>query len=182
VVFVNGLRDLRWLPVAIGIFVVGVGLPLAISRGFISFLAMCFVYVPLLAIALVLSIVWLIVERRPTHRVSIAWAIAAIVAAAPVFFIGNRFHDQIRFALWSPFHAPLLRQYSSRDGIVTDWDSWGFGGMENDSYLVADHGPVLSSDDAATAWIARRGRKCEIVDVEQMWPSLYIFTTSECVL
>jgi len=176
------MRSFRWLPIAIGILVVGVGFPLAISRDFIAFLITCFVYAPLLSIGMVVALIWLIVERRPSHRISIAWALAAIVAAAPLFYIGNRFHDQIRFAIWSPLHASLLRQYSSRDGIVTDWDIWGVGGMENDSYLIADHGPVISSDDAATAWIVRHGGKCEIVDVERMWPSLYIFTTSDCVL
>jgi hypothetical protein len=76
----------------------------------------------------------------------------------------------------------LLARYSSRDGIVTDWDSWGFGGTENDSYLIADHGSGLRSNDDATAWIERHGGKCGIVNVERMWPTLYVVTTSDCVL
>jgi hypothetical protein len=167
---------------AVGIFVVFTAVPLGMSRDFLAFMIAVFVYGPLLAIAALLTIVWLIVERRPSRRVSIAWALVAIVAAVPLYFIGNRFSDPIRFAFWSPFHTALLARYSSRDGIVTDWDSWGFGGTENDSYLVADHGAVLDSDDAATKWIARHGGKCEIVGVERMWPSLYILTTSECPL
>ncbi len=176
------MRNLRWLPVAVGIFVVATALSLGMSRDFLAFMATVFVLVPLLAIGAVLAIVWLIVERRSSRRISIAWALAAIVAAVPLYVIGNKFGDPIRFAFWSPFHESLLARYSSRDGIVTDWDSWGFGGTENDSYLVADHGAVLDSDDAATKWIARHGGNCEIVDVERMWPSLYILTTSECPL
>jgi len=176
------MRNLRWLPVAVGVFIVFTAVPLGLSRDFLAFMIAVFVYGPLLAIAALLTIVWLIVERRPSRRVSIAWALVAIVAAVPLYFLGNRFSDPIRFAFWSPFHTALLARYSSRDGIVTDWDSWGFGGTENDSYLVADHGAVLDSDDAATKWIARHGGKCEIVDVERMWPSLYILTTSECPL
>ena len=176
------MRNLRWLPVAVGVFIVFTAVPLGLSRDFLAFMIAVFVYGPLLAIVALLTIVWLIVERRPSRRVSIAWALVAIVAAVPLYFIGNRFSDPIRFAFWSPFHTALLARYSSRDGIVTDWDSWGFGGTENDSYLVADHGAVLDSNDAATKWIARHGGKCEIVDVERMWPSLYILTTSECPL
>jgi hypothetical protein len=166
----------------VGIFVVATALPLGISRDFLAFLVSAFVYAPLLAIASLVAIVWLIFERRPLRRVSIAWALAAIVAAVPLYLIGNRFSDPIRFVIWSPFHGALLARYSSSDGIVTDWDSWGFGGMENDSYLIADHGSRLPSNDDATAWIKRHGGKCEIVDVERMWPDLYIFTTSECPL
>ncbi len=176
------MRNLRWLPVAVGIFIVATALPLGISRDFLAFMATVFVLLPLLAIGAVLTIVWLIVERRPSRRISIAWALAAIVAAVPLYFIGNRFGDTIRFAFWSPFHGALLARYSSRDGIVTDWDSWGFGGTENDSYLIADHGPGLLSNADATAWIERHSGKCEIVDVKRMWPSLYILTTSDCVL
>jgi hypothetical protein len=168
--------------VAVGIFVLATALPLGISRDFLAFMATVFVLVPLLAIGALLAIVWLIVERRPSRRISIAWALAAIVAAVPLYFIGNRFGDAIRFAFWSPFHGALLARNSSRDGIVSDWDSWGFGGTENDSYLIADHGPALLSNADATAWIKRHGGKCEIVNVERMWPSLYILTTSECVL
>jgi hypothetical protein len=115
--------------------------PLGMSRDFLAFMAAAFVYAPLLAIAALLATVWLIVERgRPSRRVSIAWALVAILAAVPLYFVGNRFSDPIRFAFWAPFHTALLERYSSPDGIVTDWDSWGFGGTENDSYLVADHG------------------------------------------
>jgi hypothetical protein len=176
------MRNLRWLPVAVGVLIVFTAVPLGMSRDFLAFMIAVFVYGPLLAIAALLTIVWLIVERRPSRRVSIAWALAAIVAAVPLYFIGNRFSDPIRFALWSPFHTALLARYSSRDGIVTDWDSWGFGGTENDSYLIADHGPTLSSNDDASMWIKQHGGKCEIVKVERMSASLYIITTSECVL
>jgi hypothetical protein len=182
VAFGNLVRNLRRLPIAVGIFVVVTALPLGMSRDFFAFLVVAFAYVPLLAIAALLAIAWLIIERVPSRRASIAWALLAIAAAAPLYFIGNRFSDPIRFVFWTPLHPVLLARYSSRDGIVTEWDSWGFGGMENDAYLVADHGPAISSNDAATAWIARHGGKCEIVDVERMWPSLYILTTSECVL
>ena len=176
------MRNLRWLPVAVGVFIVFTAVPLGLSRDFLAFMIAVFVYGPLLAIVALLTIVWLIVERRPSRRVSIAWALVAIVAAVPLYFIGNRFSDPIRFAFWSPFHTALLARYSSRDGIVTDWDSWGFGGTENDSYLIADHEPGVPSNKDATAWIKRHGGNCEIVDVERMWPKLYIFTTSECVL
>jgi hypothetical protein len=176
------VKNLRWLPLAVAIFIVFTAVPLGMSRDFLAFMAAAFVYAPLLAIAAFLAIVWLIVERRPSRRASIAWALVAIVAAVPLYFVGNRFSDPIRFAFWAPFHGELLARYSSRDGIVTDWDSWGFGGTENDSYLVADHGPAISSNADATAWIKRRGGKCEIVEVERMWPSLYILTTSDCVL
>jgi len=177
------VKNLRWLPLAVAIFIVFTAVPLGMSRDFLAFMAAAFVYAPLLAIAALLATVWLIVERgRPSRRVSIAWALVAIVAAVPLYFVGNRFADPIRFAFWAPFHGELLARYSSRDGIVTDWDSWGFGGTENDSYLIADHGPAISSNADATAWIKRHDGKCEIVEVERMWPSLYILTTSDCVL
>ncbi len=176
------VRNLRWVPLVVGFSLVFTAVPLGMSRDFLAFMIAAFVYVPVLAIAALGAIVWLIIERRSPRRVSIAWALVAIVAAVPLYFVGNRFSDPIRFAFWSPFHTSLLASYSSHDGIVTDWDSWGFGGMENDSYLIADHGPPLSSNHDATAWLKRHGGKCEIVDLQRMWPNLYIFTTSECVL
>jgi hypothetical protein len=167
---------------AVAIFVVATAVPLGMSRDFLAFMIAVFVYAPLLAIAALIGIVGLIFERRPARRVSIAWVLVAVAAAVPLYFIGNRFSDRIRFAFWSPFHTALLARYSSRDGIVTDWDSWGFGGTENDSYLIADHGSGLRSNDDATAWIERHGGKCGIVNVERMWPTLYVVTTSDCVL
>jgi hypothetical protein len=176
------VRNLRWLPLAVGIFVLFTAVPLGLSRDFLAFMIAVFVYGPLLAIAALGTIVWSIVERGSSRRASIVWSLVAIVAAVPLYFTGSRFSDPIRFAFWSPFHTALLARYSSRDGIITEWDSWGFAGMENDSYLIADHGPGQPSHQDATAWIKRRGGKCEIVDVERMRPNVYIFTTTECVL
>lgn len=96
--------------------------------------------------------------------------------------IGSKFRDPIVFAFWSQTHVALLSRYTTQDGIISTWDGWGIAGMENDSYLVADHGNTLSSTDAATRWIRRRGWKCQIVDVQQMRHGLYILTTFECPL
>jgi uncharacterized membrane protein YhaH (DUF805 family) len=102
------VKNLRWLPLAVAIFIVFTAVPLGMSRDFLAFMAAAFVYAPLLAIAAFLAIVWLIVERRPSRRASIAWALVAIVAAVPLYFVGNRFSDPIRFAFWAPFHGALL--------------------------------------------------------------------------
>ena len=37
----------------------------------------------------------------------------------------------------SPYRA--MQSFNTRDGIIREWDGWGFAGNEDDSYLVAAH-------------------------------------------
>ncbi len=176
-------RSLRWMPAVIGVAVLAATVPLALSRDFGVFLAAMFLCAPALLFASLGLVVWGFAEGRLGRKISIYSAVVVIVITAPaVYVIGSKFRDPIVFAFWSQTHVALLSRYTTQDGIISTWDGWGIAGMENDSYLVADHGNTLSSTDAATRWIRRRGWKCQIVDVQQMRHGLYILTTFECPL
>jgi hypothetical protein len=176
-------RSLRWMPAAIGLTVLAATAPLALSRDFGVFVATTFVYVPALLVAGIGLLVWGFAERHPRRKISIFLAVAAIAITAPtVYIVGSKFRDRIVFAFWSQTHVALISRYATRDGIIAPWDSWGFAGLENDSYLVADHGSALFSSHEATKWARRRGGKCDVVDVQLMRRGLYILTTYECPL
>jgi len=77
-----------------------------------------------------------------------------------------------------------MQSFNTRDGIIREWDGWGFAGNEDDSYLVAAHDIGMMSTKNATEWARGRGETidCKIVDVRKMREAMYIFTTYECVL
>jgi len=94
----------------------------------------------------------------------------------------NFIHDYLAFWAWYPTHHRLIDDYRARDGIVMTWDSWGFAGGGNDSYLVSNPSDSISNTEAATLWTYRLEHACEVVDVKRMIRGVYILTTYNCPL
>ena len=111
-----------------------------------------------------------------------AWA-PVLIALSPVILFGTgAVRDRITFAGWALTHPAILFADDQRDGIIRDWDSWGFAGSGNDSYLVADPYDAIGTPAGTAAWRRRHAQQCEIVDTQRMWPRLYIVTTYNCPL
>jgi hypothetical protein len=124
-------------------------------------------------------------EREVGRR--IVTFIAAIVIAPTafgLFSVETQHRDGIAFSFWEFANRDVMRSFKTRDGIIREWNGWGFAGNENDSYLVAAHDIGMMSRKKATEWAHGRGETvdCEIVDVQKKREAIYIFTTYECVL
>ncbi len=76
-----------------------------------------------------------------------------------------------------PAHYSQLARASGRDGIVTGWDSWGWGGDDTFSYLVVDTRDTLESKSRAAQWTKQIGQSCGLWQAQRMWPRLYVVTT-----
>lgn len=113
-------------------------------------------------------------------------ALTALVIAlgTPAIFIGVHAldHDRVGFAFWAPFHATQIKVVRSHDGIPLWWDSWGFAGMENDAYLVADRSETLGASGGLVNWATQHRSPCTPVAAERMRPRLYIVVTANCTL
>jgi hypothetical protein len=104
-----------------------------------------------------------------------------ILLATPIFALATfRFHDDIRFVLWSAVHGRDLDRAAKKDAVITAWDSWGMAGLENDSYLVSDISDDNRSVAAAEQWRKHMRLKCPIVATERMAARIYMVTTSNC--
>ena len=176
-------RPLRWLPGASAIVVSVATIPLGLSRDFLAFAITGLIAIPVLILTIAGFLFWRNVTMNPDCKKSLLSAAVVIVFTAPtVYLTCHAYRDQIVFAFWSPTHVALLHRYATRDGIISVWDGWGFAGMENDSYLIADNGKTLSSANEATEWVKRWKSPCVIVELLEIRRGLFIFTTANCGL
>ena len=176
-------RSLRWLPGASAIVVCAATIPLGLSRDVLAFVITGLVLIPTLILAIAGLLLWRYVTMKSDRKKSLLSAAAVIVFTAPtVYMTCNVYRDQIVFAFWSPTHAALLDRYATHDGIISYWDGWGIAGMENDSFLIADHGKTLSSASEATEWTKHWKSPCDIVRLLKIRQGLFIFTTENCSL
>jgi hypothetical protein len=174
---------LRWLPWIAGVVVLGTAGPLGWSRDFGLFLLGLFVYLPIVVLACYALILWALRERRTPRLWPILATLAVVVVMTPATLIlANQTKDQARFVAWYLSHRELADSYANADAVITDWDSWGFAGNENFSYLVAARDDSMTTPDAATAWVQRRAPDCEAAGVKQMAHGLYVVTTYNCTL
>ncbi len=79
------------------------------------------------------------------------------------------------------------------DGVLQHWDSWGFAGMDNDTFLVSDAGDELSAAvaprhsptlpepqaDVAERWGKSHRLRCDIVWVDRVHRGFYVVTTAD---
>ena len=147
------------------------------NRGFGAFLIAPFVLLLLFFLSLT-GVIWM--ASLAKHGSSPAWAAAMILAAPLVYFGTYRWHDRVQFAGWSLFHFEELRREASHDGVISHWDSWGFLGNDNDSYLISDSRDDAMTVPSADRWRVRMHLQCPIVDTARMWRGLYIVTTYNC--
>ena len=106
-----------------------------------------------------------------------------ILLATPIFAVATfRFHDDVRFALWSATHARDLDRATVKDAVITAWDSWGLAGSGNDSYLISDVSDGSRTVAAAERWRKRVRLNCPIVATKRMAARIYMVTTYNCPL
>lgn len=124
---------------------------------------------------------------RPTL---VASAISAVVMFASLYLAATPatidfVHDRLGFWLWYATHGDVVRQYAKRDAIITTWDSWGFAGMENDSFLVSDPDDSIGTSTASAArWTKRLKSACSdgVAGAVRLKRGVYILTTYNCPL
>ena len=105
-----------------------------------------------------------------------------LLLATPLFaFASFHLHDRVRFAAWSALHYRALERATQQDGVLTAWDSWGFGGDGNDAYLISDVADQSSTLASAEQWRKRLHLNCPLVASERMAAKVYMVTTSNCV-
>jgi hypothetical protein len=161
--------------------------PFGFGRDFGAFIIGLLWIVPALGIALFVGLVFLTVGWRSQHRSKIcSLAIATLVPLVliPVlWFFGDPLRDPARFAVWSQLHSRQLDAATTKSGIISHWDSWGWAGSgENDSYLASDPQDTLAQDGAASRWAKSQRLGCDIVGVQRMRRAVYIVTTYNCTI
>lgn len=96
-------------------------------------------YVPALLIAVVAFIIRGVREREVGRRiVTFIAAIIIVPTAFGLYTAVTQHRDGITFLFWEFANRDVLRSFMTWDGIIKEWDGWGFAGNENDSYHVAE--------------------------------------------
>jgi hypothetical protein len=110
-------------------------------------------------------------------------ASALLVLLAPIAgYAAAHLRDRVLFVGWSLSHPAALQAAAFKDSIITDWDSWGMAGSENDSYLISDKLDDSSNVASAERWRVRMGLDCPIAATVRMQKNIYIVTTYQCPL
>jgi hypothetical protein len=157
---------------------------------------------PILLLAFIGLVTWALFERRSRAQAYpfLGWAAGCVfvplVLIPTLVFFGTPARDQVRFLLWSQTHRQQMREAMKKDEVLQHWDSWGFAGMDNDSYLVSDNrdmlsaatvsrqSPTLPQPQASVAdrWGKSHRLGCDIVGVRRVQRGFYIVITYECML
>jgi hypothetical protein len=140
-------------------------------------------FVPYLVIILglcftVVGAVLHLASHAKVARSLIALLLAAVVSL--LIWAMPTLYDGIAFVTWLPFHAGELTKASGTDQTIAHWDAWGWGTMNNDSFLVSDRDDELSTAAGARRWEERRKTTCEVLDARRMVPGIYIAITDGC--
>ncbi len=176
-------RTLRWLPILVAAATLVTATPFAWDKGFGTSLFLLFVYLPAATWVCIGLCVWAAIERKSTRA---RWIVISLLLIPAV--IGGTFRvlpqikDELRFLVWSHTHDDELREFADRDAIILDWESWGWAGSENDSYLVSNPNDDLAESEATAEWLRHVGSSCEIVALKRLRRGIYIVTTYECPL
>lgn len=160
--------------------------PLELGRDFGAFIIGLIFLLPLTVTILVISGIWLLVERRPlwlgVTRSTFFAALAPALLGPALWFFGDPLRDPARYAVWAPFHQSVLAVARRKDGVFKHWDSWGWVGGSNDSYLASDTTGSLSTPAKRDQWAKIHHLGCDLVDARRMEKGIYVVTTSECTI
>jgi hypothetical protein len=115
-------------------------------------------------------------QRRPSRAPG--WFIAALLLAGLLPVAGLIMtwpRDQLRLLAWSLRDGEAL----ARPGVVGEWEAWGFAGMTNLSFLVAEPDDALTLARAEARW---GHASCDIVGVRRLRAGIFVVTTMNCDL
>ena len=168
---------LSFASVALSASLVTASLCFGASRDFGTFLSSLLV-LPILWILSLIFLVSAVVTDRSSRTVKVS--IMLLVLSPIAHFGAGRLRDRVLFVGWSLIHQAELRSSASKDAIIAQWDSWGFAGIENDSYLISDRLDDTSDAASAERWRVRMGLDCSIVSAVRMGKGIYIVTTADC--
>lgn len=88
---------------------------------------------------MVAFIFWGVREREVGRRiVTFIAAIVIVLTAFGLYTVVTQHRDGITFSSWEFANRDVMKSSNTRDGIIKEWDGWGFAGNENDSYHVAE--------------------------------------------
>lgn len=137
------------------------------------------VLVPCVAIVAAIAVVD---AFRGFNRPLMIWSLAILAGLLLAPFSGWALdwpRDQLRLVLWSaildlpPFGKP------PEDGVLMMWEDWGWGGMNNMSFLVAARDDALTLEAAKARWSVEN---CYIVALRRLRHGTFVVTTMDCEL
>jgi hypothetical protein len=176
-------RNFRLLPFLVSFIALATSIPLAWDKDTGAFLIAFLIYLPAVLALCIGLCIWAVIEWRSPIGISVCRTLIALLVLIPsTFYIIPRIKDDVSFFVWSKGHHNVLNEFANRDAIILDWESWGFAGWENDSYLVSNPDDNLGEASAAPKWLQHVGSGCEIVDTNRMAHGFYIVTTYNCPL
>ena len=144
------------------------------GRDFGVFLLVLLIYLPCLALACLLLLLWAIFARRSSGRKAALASLTVVILLTPgTAILFGRLHDRIAFAFWAPTHGALLGSWQGRSGIVMLWDSWGIADAGQDSVLISAPSDMLT-DVRTLAATACAEPDCVVGDIQKMKGGFYI--------
>jgi hypothetical protein len=176
------------LPLIAALVVLCTAGPLLWSRDFGLFLLMPLYPMALGCVCFLVFGAGLFAKKPGARPTLLVTALTAAATFAALFFTAGPattdfMHDRLGFWVWYVAHRDVTRQYAKRDAIIMTWDSWGFAGMGNDSFLVSDPDDSIgSSTENADRWTKRMKSDCDVVGSVRLKRGLYILTTYNCPL
>jgi hypothetical protein len=109
-------------------------------------------YLPLIAaICLVLLVTAVFAGPGDARRATLSSLVVIVLTAPAAFVVFAREHDRIAFLFWSQTHRTLLTDWTGKQGLVVTWDSWGFGGISGDSFLISAPSDSIGDAEAVVA-------------------------------
>jgi hypothetical protein len=151
--------------------------------GNISVVAKVAMFLPYLAILALLCAAVALSAVAFVRGKEVAKAIGALVIVSLVAFfiwLWPTLYDGTTFVAWAPTHLIELTESEGTDAVIRHWDAWGFAGMDNDSFLIADREDRLSTQAGAVRWQQRNGGSCQVLDAKRMIPGIFIAITDGC--
>ncbi len=127
--------------------------PLGYFGGDIVVMALAvLIYLPLIVMICLSLLLAAIFVKSGDARRTILTSITVIVLTAPTAFaVFAREHDRIAFLFWSQAHCALLSAWAGKRGVVVNWDSWGFGSISGDSFLISAPSDIAGDAKAIAA-------------------------------
>jgi hypothetical protein len=150
------------------------------GRDFGVFLLTLLFYLPLVAaISMILLIMAIFASPASTRRTALASLVVIVLSAPTTLLVLAKERDRIAFLFWSQTHRTLLSDWTGKRGVVVNWDSWGFGGISGDSFLISAPSDTVGDAKAIAATsVPCLEPDCIIGDGKRMETGFFIVSIS----
>jgi hypothetical protein len=146
------------------------------GRDFAVFLATLLFYIPLIATTcLILLTMTIFSVPASTRRMALTLLVVIVLTAPTALVVFANERDEIAFLFWSQTHRVLVSSWTGKRGLVANWDSWGFGGISGDSFLISAPSDTIGDAEAIAATaVPCLEPTCFIDEGERVAPGFFI--------